>query len=135
MTRRRDKLRMLAICLCLVAGVGCRNPPRKNGEFQTLLQTVSYDSSAPAVPIGEPNLPSPAPPTASNASPKFDPLWGVRKVGVGITMVGCLMVCGVIKVVESALGIDEEYDSTPRGAADRDLNQWVNTRDQWLKSH
>lgn len=55
----------------------------------------------------------------------------------GLKTTAGVLLYGVFKVIESALGFDDDDDDddydvyTPRGRADRNFNQWLDARERW----
>jgi hypothetical protein len=128
---RASKTTTLTILLLLLAG--CRTAQKDVTEIDTILKTVSYDTSVPASPApSKVQTTSLVEPIDTNTTMP-DRVQSVQKiVSKGFrTTVGVVMF-GVIKVVESALGNDDDdEDSTPRGKADQNLRQWIDERDRW----
>ena len=111
---------------------GCRSAPRRDADVDTLLRAVSYDTTFP------PASPTTPPADATPASPVRPSIKVGEKasslrqtVGDGLKATAGLLLLGAFKIVESALGGDD--DSTVRGEADSNFNRWLDDRERWRR--
>ncbi len=137
MTYFQDRFRLLAVGLCLTPCFGCHTARPKNPEFDTLLQSVTYDTSLPPLPHAQ-TVSYVQPDSTETQDPDLqpEPRSIGKSVGDGVKATAALVVWGMIKVVESTLGFDDDKndDSTPRGRADQDRDRWIADRDRWKKA-
>lgn len=125
----------LATIACLLCLIGCK-ATHDNAEMDALLDTVSYETTVPAA----------TPPVSTTAKSDLSVAdSGARiaeKAGSlgqavvdGLKVTAGVLLYGVFKVVESALGFDDDDDDdfTPRGRADQNFNQWLDLRDRWRR--
>jgi hypothetical protein len=125
----------LASLACLLCLIGCKNA-NHSGEMDSLLSTVSYDTSVPAAtppPSATPNSDNAAASSRTRFTEKANSLR--QAVVDGLKTTAGVLLFGVFRVIESALGFDDDDDDydvyTPRGRADRNFNQWLDARERW----
>jgi len=133
--------RTFAICtaaLWIATSVGCKATSKRDAEVDTLLRAVSYDTTVPPVEQGTPiEGVAPSSPVSSGISIKEKASSVGQIVTNGLKATAGLVLLGGFKIVESALGLDDDDDidgSTPRGRADRSFNGWVDDRERWRSS-
>lgn len=127
---------LLAIPFWLMLCWGCHTSRPQNNDVDELLQSVSFDTSHPP-----PQLPQQAPeeqPQSSNtlaASTKPERRSFGKAVRDGAEATAVVAFYGMVKLVEACLGSgdDDKYESTPRGRADRNRDEWIAERDRWRK--
>jgi hypothetical protein len=111
-----------------------------NPEIESMISTVSYDTSVPSVfRSGPVTLVAEASETPAIEEPK--PRRSIAQVtSDGFKATGAFLLYGTLKVALATLGLDDDDDDddrdnvrTARGRADRNLNHWIDARDQWRR--
>ncbi len=127
-------LLIIVTVACVLVFAGCKATRKDTAEMDTLLQTVSYDTTVPATPTSAPAPALPQSTSASSGASLTEKAGAFRQsIGDGLRTAAGFLLLGVFKVFESALGLDDDDDSTPRGRADRNFNQWLDDRAQWRR--
>ena len=124
--------------------VGCKTAAPPDPEMTAILQTLTYDTSFPpanAVPTVPPiddsvqssqtQAPAPHQTVATPAKSEKTFLGNIRdalRTTCDFVLLGTLYAFGAMLGFE-----DAPVDSSPRGQADQNLNQWLDARDRWLR--
>lgn len=130
-------LATIATVACMLGVTGCRTTRSDTAEIDTLLHTVSYETS---VPQASQSIPADAPSrgAVADVGTSFKEKAGSfgQTVRDGLKTTAGVLFLGVFKIVESSLGLDDDEKDdgdrdSPRGRADRRFNQWLDNRDRW----
>ena len=133
------RLATIATVACVLGVTGCRTVRNDTTEIEmdTVLQTVSYETSSP-----QESRPRPA--DAPTRGPVADVGFNFAEkagsfgqaVGDGLKTAAGVLFLGVFKIIESSLGFDDCDDNdrdSPRGKADHSFNQWLDSRERWRR--
>ncbi|WP_145419446.1 hypothetical protein [Planctomycetes bacterium K23_9] len=116
---------------CLFGTPGCKAAQKdESTDLNSLLQTVSYEPSLPApsptVAPAQPNQESTLADAGLDLSKKAVSFQ--RSVGKGMKSITRLLLRGVFKIAESALGIDDENEDVKiREETERHTERWYDT--------
>ncbi len=129
------ELLTIAFLICVVCMLGCKTS-RKFLDIDTPAHAVSHklDNSSVVESPSDPSLLE-AQGAETNGAKIFEGL-NHCKAAVMDTLkaTGMIVVGSIVWVVDCMIGSEDVDDSsTPRGQADRDLNQWKDDRDRWMR--